>query len=165
MELDQECNLSINTKKVIIFTNKSKHYLFLSSMYESDMMIDSKRYYHVQGYYESQKCSNISSIAEERVRNIYSAIVCTKVANQYIMDDDKKEEWNSTFKTSTMMKGTLIKFITNSNLSSLLLSTKDSILIEGSLDEYWGRGKDGKGENIMGEILMSVRDIIAKFTR
>lgn len=160
MESQHDCNLSINTKKVIIFTHKSKNYSFLSSMYQSDIVVDSKRYYHVEGYYQSQKCSNINSIAEERIRNIYSPIVSIKVASQYIMDDDRRREWNNTIGFIIMKKGTLIKFVTNSELLNLLLSTKDSILIEGSIDEYWGRGKDGNGKNTAGQILMEVRNII-----
>ena len=41
----------------------------------------------------------------------------------------------------------------------ILLSTGDSILRECSTDEYMGVGKDDRGENLYGRILMAIRDL------
>jgi ribA/ribD-fused uncharacterized protein len=44
-------------------------------------------------------------------------------------------------------------------VADLLLSTGDKHIVESSLyDYYWGIGRDGRGENVYGKVLMSVRD-------
>lgn len=62
------------------------------------------------------------------------------------------------------MKNVLIeKFTQHSDLKEKLLSTKDSILIEESnIDPYWGCGKNGKGKNMLGILLMEVREELSK---
>jgi hypothetical protein len=43
-----------------------------------------------------------------------------------------------------------------------LLATKDAMLIEHTAkDSYWGDGGDGRGKNMLGQILMSVRKELA----
>ena len=62
------------------------------------------------------------------------------------------------------MKNVLIeKFTQHSDLKEKLLSTKDSILIEESnIDPYWGCGKNGKRKNMLGILLMEVREELSK---
>ena len=38
-----------------------------------------------------------------------------------------------------------------------LSATKDNALVEDTEHEYWGRGKEGEGQNILGRLLMTVR--------
>lgn len=69
----------------------------------------------------------------------------------------------SLYKDAMMFLVVLAKFIQNPAAMSALLSTKDAYLIEDtrtSGDAYWGWGKDEKGVNRLGKILMSVRLIL-----
>ncbi len=51
------------------------------------------------------------------------------------------------------------KFLTHSGPRELLLSTGDEDLVENApMDAYWGCGPDGKGLNMLGKILMRVRE-------
>jgi ribA/ribD-fused uncharacterized protein len=54
-----------------------------------------------------------------------------------------------------------IKFLDNPELRIMLKSTGDAILVEGNTwgDKYWGVCK-GEGLNMLGQILMSVRNIL-----
>jgi N-glycosidase YbiA len=53
----------------------------------------------------------------------------------------------------------LAKFTQHDELSALLLSTGDSKLVEHTEnDDYWGDGGDGSGKNMLGRILMQVRE-------
>lgn len=55
----------------------------------------------------------------------------------------------------------MAKFTQNKKLKSLLLATGDVKIIEHtSNDRYWGDGGDGSGNNMLGIILMEVRDAI-----
>lgn len=64
-----------------------------------------------------------------------------------------------TGRDEVMLKAVREKFYQNPDLRKILISTGDAVLIEASpTDSYWGAGKDGKGVNKLGKILMQVRD-------
>ena len=51
------------------------------------------------------------------------------------------------------------KFTQDDELKLLLLGTGDAKLVEHtSNDNYWGDGGDGRGRNMLGRILMEVRE-------
>jgi ribA/ribD-fused uncharacterized protein len=55
----------------------------------------------------------------------------------------------------------LAKFTQHENLKKLLLDTGDAELQEDSQDDFfWGIGADGSGKNVLGKILMRIRDEI-----
>lgn len=70
---------------------------------------------------------------------------------------DITENWNET-KVERMLNVLRAKF-SNQDLRQKLIETQDAILIENSkTDAFWGIGKKGKGKNMLGELLMKVRD-------
>lgn len=51
------------------------------------------------------------------------------------------------------------KFTQHEALRKTLLSTGDAILVEHTVnDRYWGDGGDGSGKNMLGKILMEIRE-------
>jgi N-glycosidase YbiA len=72
-----------------------------------------------------------------------------------------KRSWES-IKDNVMREAVLAKFSQHNDLKELLLSTGDAKLIEHTEnDDYWGDGGNGKGKNMLGRILMSIRDKLA----
>lgn len=62
-------------------------------------------------------------------------------------------------KDEVMRKAVLCKFLSNTDIREVLLSTGNATLVERtSGDYYWGCGKDGSGLNMLGRILMEVRE-------
>jgi ribA/ribD-fused uncharacterized protein len=58
-----------------------------------------------------------------------------------------------------MRKAVQRKFEFHADIRVVLLSTGDSLLVEDSpTDSYWGCGSDRKGKNMLGQILMEVRE-------
>ena len=58
-----------------------------------------------------------------------------------------------------MYEAVLSKFTQHEHLRQILLSTYDARLVEHtSKDNYWGDGGDGSGKNVLGQILMQVRE-------
>lgn len=58
-----------------------------------------------------------------------------------------------------MTRGTYIKCRTHQEVADALLATGDKMLVEQSLyDHFWGCGRDGRGDNYYGKMLMDVRD-------
>jgi ribA/ribD-fused uncharacterized protein len=62
-----------------------------------------------------------------------------------------------------MYRGVRKKFETHPTLRELLPGTGDEELVEDAPgDYYWGRGRDGTGQNKLGQVLMRVRSGLAK---
>jgi ribA/ribD-fused uncharacterized protein len=58
-----------------------------------------------------------------------------------------------------MREAILAKFRQHDDLRLVLLATGNAEIVEHTeRDAYWGDGGDGRGRNILGRILMSVRD-------
>jgi ribA/ribD-fused uncharacterized protein len=57
-----------------------------------------------------------------------------------------------------MSKALNAKFSQHAELKALLLSTGDARLVEHTEnDSYWGDGGNGRGRNMLGQLLMQVR--------
>ncbi|MCA4824219.1 MAG: NADAR family protein, partial [Serratia rubidaea] len=64
-------------------------------------------------------------------------------------------------KDDVMRVAVFAKFSQNVFLKEALLSTGNSILIEHTKnDSYWGDGGNGTGRNMLGIILMEVRELL-----
>ena len=64
-------------------------------------------------------------------------------------------------KDSIMSKGLLQKFSTHTDIKEILLSTGDNYIVENSpIDYYWGCGEDKSGKNMLGKLLVSIRNIL-----
>ncbi len=69
-----------------------------------------------------------------------------------------RENWDE-IKHEIMLEAVTKKFKTHKKLREILLATGDSQLAENSpFDYYWGIGADGSGQNMLGKILMEVRE-------
>ena len=69
-----------------------------------------------------------------------------------------RDDWDDT-KLDIMRAAVQHKFSTHEQLAELLLSTGNEELVEASpIDDFWGSGRNGDGENWLGRILMEVRE-------
>ena len=74
-----------------------------------------------------------------------------------------REGWDLV-KDMVMYDCVMAKFLQHKNIRDQLIATGDEELIEDtttSNDMYWGCGKDGTGQNHLGQILMRVRKELA----
>jgi len=75
-----------------------------------------------------------------------------------------RKDWEEV-KDDIMGKAVLRKFETHPEIREILLATGDEEIVENSpINYYWGCGKDGSGKNMLGQILMEVREILRKRT-
>lgn len=71
-----------------------------------------------------------------------------------------RSDWEQV-KDDIMRKAVLRKFETHADIREVLLSTEDEPIVENAPgDYYWGCGADGSGKNMLGQILMEVREIL-----
>lgn len=60
-----------------------------------------------------------------------------------------------------MYEAVLAKFKENDEIKKILISTRDELLVEATTDDYyWGEGKLGSVENILGKIWMKIRLVL-----
>lgn len=71
-----------------------------------------------------------------------------------------RSDWESV-KDDVMRDAVRAKFTQHKNLQDILLATGDAILVEHTVnDSYWADGGDGTGKNMLGKILMEIREEI-----
>lgn len=71
-----------------------------------------------------------------------------------------RSDWEKV-KDDVMREAVRAKFTQNEHLKKTLLSTGDAALVEHTVnDSYWGDGGNGKGKNMLGKILMEIREEI-----
>lgn len=71
-----------------------------------------------------------------------------------------RSDWEQV-KDDIMRQAVLRKFETHADILMVLVSTGDELLVEKApTDYYWGCGADGSGKNMLGMILMEVREIL-----
>ncbi len=69
-----------------------------------------------------------------------------------------RTDWE-TIKDDIMRQAIIAKFTQYEDMKTLLLSTGDAEIIEHTTnDNYWADGGDGTGKNMLGKILMEVRE-------
>ncbi|AGC41751.1 hypothetical protein MYSTI_00393 [Myxococcus stipitatus DSM 14675] len=104
-------------------------------------------------YFQAQKFEDTA--AQEAIRQARSPMLAARMGR-----DRKRKlrrDWDS-IKVSVMREAVRAKFSQHEDLTRLLLETGDAKLVEHTdQDDYWGDGGDGSGKNMLGRILMEIR--------
>ena len=73
-----------------------------------------------------------------------------------------RKDWESV-KDGVMLDAVRAKFAQHEELAKILLETGEAELVEHTVrDRYWADGGDGSGKNMLGRILMQVREELRK---
>ncbi|MFF2875007.1 NADAR family protein [Gottfriedia sp. NPDC057991] len=140
----------------IYFYKINHEYGCFSNFSPHGFVLDGQYWNTSEHYFQAQKF--VGTENEEQIRLTISPMEAAKMGR----DRSKpiREDWEE-IKNEVMRKAVLKKFTTHKDIQNILLSTKDNMIIEKtSNDYYWGCGKDGSGKNMLGKILMEVRDLI-----
>jgi ribA/ribD-fused uncharacterized protein len=112
----------------------------------------------VEHYYQAMKFTDAEYIEKIRITKT------PKEAGNLGRNRNMKirENWDE-IKYEIMVEAVTKKFQTHKKLRAILLATGDSKLAENSpFDYYWGIGVDGSGLNMLGKILMKIREDLTK---
>lgn len=120
--------------------------------------LDGKYWKTSEHFYQAQKV--VGTEWEDKIRE---APTPDKAAAYGRSDDAPlRADWNEA-KDDVMRRAVLKKFQTHADIRDILLNTADEHLIEDSpVDYYWGCGADGSGKNMLGIVLMEVREQLHK---
>lgn len=131
-------------------------YDFLSNFYNCPVTYKGIRYRNSEAAFQAQKITDVYT----QVRDYADATAseAKKLGRKCTLRPD----WDD-IRVAEMKAIVLEKFLQNYRLEKRLLDTGDAILIEGNWwnDKFWGVCK-GEGCNMLGLILMEVRDYINK---
>ena len=142
--------------KEIKFYHEYEDYGFLSNYYLVNIIIDNITYKSVEHYYQSQK--TLENDWAERIINSKTCAEAKALGNS--PNIILRIDWD-TWKLTAMRRGLRAKFSQHNELQRQLLETKSAILMENSMDDYyWGIGIKGTGKNMLGKLLMELRDDI-----
>lgn len=162
--------------KFIEFYDAKKAHGFLSNFYISPITIQGITYSSVEHFFQASKFDDPwyrDQIIKAKTPAMAKYIAAQKIIGRWpwqiqldiIIENGIsrgvhiRENWDK-HRIKVMIKGVLHKF-KNPTLRKMLLDTDRAILIEASpRDNFWGWGKDKKGKNMLGKILMCVRDKI-----
>ncbi|HEY7156864.1 MAG TPA: NADAR domain-containing protein [Gemmataceae bacterium] len=140
--------------EVINFYRVADEYGCFSNFAPYPIMLDGKRWPTSEHYFQAQKFDDPQH--QEDIRRQKSPMIAARMGR-----DRKKKlrrDWESV-KVSIMRKAVRAKFMQHDDIRAVLLSTADAKLLEHTeKDDYWGDGGDGSGKNMLGRILMEVRE-------
>ena len=144
----------MSDENVINFYSVNDDYGEFSNFAAFPIMLRGKRWPTSEHYFHGQKFQN--SAHREEIRKATSPMIAARLGR-----DRKKKlrrDWESE-KVSVMREALVAKFTQHEDLATLLLETDDAKLVEHTTnDAYWGDGGDGKGKNMLGRLLMEVRE-------
>lgn len=142
-------------REVIKFYKTNETYGFLNNFKKAKMFVYDRWWKNVESAYQAQK-----TIITDEYDKIWLADT-PRQARDLGQLVTMRPDWDKV-KVSVMEECVLAKFTQNHDLREKLLATKDAELIEDSpIDWFWGCGKDGTGQNQLGEALMRVRNKLA----
>lgn len=136
-------------------------YAFLSNFAHSSITFKGKTWLTVEHVFQAAK-----TLDENKREQIRLALTPGK-AKHMGRKVHLRSDWEL-IKKEVMLKSIRLKFKQNPELKEKLLRTGDAVLIEGNTwhDNIWGdccclKCQKIKGKNVLGEILMKVRDELA----
>jgi len=140
--------------ETINFYSVSDEYGCFSNFAGYPIQLAGKSWRTTEHYFQAQKF--IDSDHQEAIRNAKGAMVAARMGR----DRSKKikDDWEQ-IKVEVMTQAVRAKFTQHADLRAMLLGTGEATLVEHtSNDAYWGDGGDGSGKNMLGQILMKIRD-------
>ena len=107
-------------------------------------------------YYQAQKFAGTSHADE--VRQAHTPMQAANIGRE--RSRPLRPDWQQV-KDDVMRRAVLRKFEVHQDIQAILLGTGDELLVEKTTDDYyWGCGTNGSGKNMLGQILMEVRETL-----
>jgi ribA/ribD-fused uncharacterized protein len=139
---------------VINFYSTQGEYGCFSNFSRHQVWLKGKSWPTSEHYFQAQKFAGTEH--EDAIRKAKSPGIAAQLGRD--RKRPLRRDWEKV-KDSIMRDVVLAKFSQHHDLRETLLSTADARLVEHTFnDSYWGDGGDGSGKNMLGQILMSIRE-------
>ncbi|MEN6625270.1 MAG: NADAR family protein [Candidatus Sumerlaeia bacterium] len=138
----------------IRFYKREGEFGYLSNFAHHEIDVDGKAWPTVEHYFQAQKFAGTER--EEVIRRTESPMEAAKIGRDRSIPI--RPDWEDA-KEMIMYKALYAKFTQHAGLKEKLLATGDAELIEHTPnDSYWADGGDGTGKNMLGRLLMIIRE-------
>ena len=135
------------------YSTKGKYGCF-SNFSKHPIRLKGKTWPTTEHYFQAQKFAGTDY--EEDIRNAPYAGAAAKMGRD--RSNPLRKDWESV-KEDVMYEAIKAKFTQHEDIKKVLLNSGDAKIEEDSpIDWYWGVGKDHKGKNRLGILLMRLRD-------
>lgn len=158
------------TRKVICFHKPGEPNDYLSNWYYSEFILDGMRFNSVEQYMMYNKAITFGDTeTAQKIINTNNFKLMKQLGREVHNYNDRV--WSS-IRYDVVKAGVLAKFSQNAGLAEKLLNTGNSLLAECAVrDRIWGIGLGmsnpdrfnpamWKGQNLLGKVLMDVRNIL-----
>lgn len=146
-------------EEIRFYKANNKDYGFLSNLFKRTLIFEGREFNTSEHAYQYGKFAK-KEVAEWAMQAPAPHLLA--ILAHGLFRWDVVPNWNN-IKNDRMKQVLREKFTQHEDLKEKLLNTKNSILIEESkTDAYWGCGKNGKGKNMLGILLMEVREELSK---
>jgi N-glycosidase YbiA len=152
--MDRESAQCMALETVINFYLKDGEHGYFSNFASYPIEVRGKIWPTSEHYFQAQKFAG--SEQEEAIRLVKSPMIAARMGRD--RQKPLRSDWEAV-KDDVMREAVRAKFQQHVTLREQLLATGNAILVEHTEnDSYWGDGGDGSGKNMLGRILMEVRD-------
>lgn len=116
--------------------------------------LDDHEWPTVEHYYQAMKFVNVDY--QDKIRNAASSEIAKKLGQTWLK---KKRADYKEVRTTLMTRAIYIRAKTYSHIAEKIISTGNVEIVENSqFDYFWGCGRDQRGDNHYGKVLMNVRN-------
>jgi ribA/ribD-fused uncharacterized protein len=141
---------------ILFYSAREQPYGCFSNFSAHGFTLDDMWWPTSEHYFQAQKF--VGTPLVEHVRLASSPKEAAQLGRR--RDFPFRRDWEKV-KDDVMRRAVLCKFETHADIRAILLGTGDEEIIENTThDYYWGCGSDGSGRNMLGQILMEVRQIL-----
>lgn len=142
----------------ILFYSTTDKYGCFSNFSRHGFELDGHYWRTSEHYFQAQKFAGTEYA--DQVRDAKTPKQAATLGRR--RDFPLRDDWEAV-KDDIMRHAVLKKFETHEEIRQILLDTGDEDIIENAPgDYYWGTGKDGSGKNMLGKILMEVRETLRR---
>ena len=137
----------------IHFYSQSATYREFSNFAPFPIALDGEHWPTSEHYYQAQKFTDRD--LQAKIRKAEKPIIAKELADKH--RDRIRPDWDA-IKDGVMYRAVRRKFELHASLRELLLATGDAPIIEAAPnDYYWGEGREGTGQNKLGQIIARIR--------
>jgi len=134
----------------------TREFYCLDNFSAFEIVYNGVKYKTIEHAYQSLKFSKIMPKVAAEIINSSSPYEAKKIADKYA--EHVELSWHDT-KVDLMEKLLRAKLEQHPFVQKKLLETEDYLICEDSpIDEFWGIGKNKKGQNVMGKLWMKLRE-------
>jgi len=137
-----------------LYVSRSDPLDLLSSYSKHELELDGDVWPSVEHYYQAMKFESdeLRKVIRDEDHPAKAETLATKNKKSI------RKDWKKVRETY-MTRGIYIKCRAHPEIADALLATGEQKIVESTqYDYYWGCGRDGRGHNTFGKVLMSVRD-------